>query len=282
MLLGHRRVRLRGNPTAVLRSVILGARHLRHNGAAVTEYPEASWNFVPFPAQKGPPYAADNLATVNDHSFLLDPRFRAASEEALERWRLGTRDISWRLHTFLWAMETALRLHPQGALVELGTGHGFMAAGACRWLEWGGTTLTQRREFWLFDSFEPELPFESPASQPRRFYYADGDEEVRAYFRRFHGIRVVTGVLPKALDDLEATSVAFVHVDLNHATAEVESLDRLSGRLLPGAIILFDDSGNPGCRRQLDAHRDWAARRDAPFLQLPTGQGLIALPASAP
>ena len=278
MLRGHRRLRLRGGPGAALRRTILGTRALRHNDTALADYPETVWDVVAFPAHKGPPYVADNLASVNAHTFLEDPRFQAAAEAAGERWKLGTRDIRWRLHTFLWAIESAMRAHPEGALVELGTGNGYMTAGACSWLEWGSSELTQGRSLWLVDSFAAERPDESLGASPRRFYYADGDAEVREHFARFGGVNVVTGWLPDATDAIDAESIAFVHVDLNHAETEVASLDRLSARPRSGAIILFDDSGKPGCEDQLRAHCDWSAARSAPLLQLATGQGLCILP----
>lgn len=278
MLSGHRRLRLSGGPLSLLRRAVLRSGLLRHNNTPLSEYPETDWDIVAFPAQKGPPYVADNLATVNSHAFLDDARFRAAASAAEERWTLGTRDIRWRLHTFLWAVETALRLHDEGAFVELGTGNGFMAAGACRWLDWGSDGLAKDRSLWLVDSFASERPDEHGRTAPRRFFYADGDVEVREYFARFTGVRVVTGWLPDAVDAILAESIAFVHVDLNLAASEVASLDRLAPRLRPRAVVLFDDSGNPGCGDQLEAHRAWADARSAPFLQLASGQGLCILP----
>jgi hypothetical protein len=250
-----------------------------HNGTRLRDYPEELWDFVPFPAQKGEPYVADNLATVNDHSFREESRFIAAHEAASSRWELGTRDIRWRLHVFLWAVETALRTHPNAALVELGTGNGYMAAGACDYFDWGETALTADRSLWLIDSFETKRRDEAPQGGPRRFFYADGDDEVRTHFARYRGVKVVRGWLPEVIDVTPIDErVCFVHVDLNSANAEVSSLERLGSRLLGGAIVVFDDSGNPGCKDQLLAHREWALSRSASFLQLPSGQGLAVLP----
>ncbi len=274
----YRRMRLVGSPLAALRRALLGARALGHNGIDLGAYPEDQWNFVPFPAQKGPPYVADNLATVNNHSFLHEPRFAAAYEAASSRWSLGTRDIRWRLHTLLWAAQTALSTHPDGALIELGTGNGFMAAGACSWLDWGSSPLTVDRELWLVDSFAPTRPDEDESTTARRFYYADGDVEVRGYFARYQGVHILKGWLPGAVGRIDARTVAFVHVDLNDAGAEIESLEALRPRFRPGTIVLFDDSGNPGCEEQFAAHMAWAAQRKAAFLLLPSGQGLSIVP----
>lgn len=275
---GHRRLRLSGTPLAVVRRLLIGTSSLRHNGTQLHDYPELYWDLVAFPAQKGAPYVADNLATVNAHAFLEDPRFVAAEREASGRWSTGRRDIRWRLHTLLWAVETALRLHPDGDLVELGTGHGYMAAGTCNWLAWGENPLTIDRRFWLVDSFTMERPDEAGEQVAPRHYYADGDAEVRAYFAQYPGVCVVTGWLPEATDEICSQRLAFVHVDLNHADSEIASLDRLFPRMLSGAVVLFDDSGNPGCDVQLEGHRDWAVAHGAPFLMLATGQGLCILP----
>ena len=278
MLSGHRRVRLKGTPLAALRRFVIGASTLRHNETPVLDYPERDWDLVAFPAQKGAPYVADNLATVNAHDFLADPGFISAERAASARWTSGTRDIRWRLHTFLWAVETALRIHPEGDLVELGTGNGFMAAGACSRFGWGTDALTRGRGLWLIDTFTMERPDEEAGSVQRRHYYADGDEDVRDHFGRYPGAHVLTGLLPDVADEVASARLAFVHVDLNHAASEIASLNRLASRMLPGALVLFDDSGNPGCAEQLEAHRTWAGSYGASFLLLPTGQGFCIVP----
>jgi O-methyltransferase len=273
------RIQLWGSPLAAARRWLIGAKDLTHNGTRLRDYPEEHWDFVPFPAQKGEPYVADNLGTVNDHSFLVESRFIAAHKAASSRWALGTRDIRWRLHVFLWAVETALRTHPDAALVELGTGNGYMAAGACDYFDWGQTALTAGRSLWLIDSFEAKRRDETAEVGPRRFFYADGDDDVRTYFAKYRGVTVVRGWLPEVIDVTPIEEqVCFVHVDLNSAEAEVGSLERLGPRLVGGSIVLLDDSGNPGCADQLLAHREWALSRSASFLHLPSGQGLAVLP----
>lgn len=246
---------------------------LRHNGSRLVDYPEREWFPAVFPASKGVPFDADNLATVNAHDFLGDATFLRARRAAEQRWPGGSRDISWRLHTFLWAASTALAVHPGGSLVELGTGRGFMAAGLCEALDWGGPGASKGRTLHLIDTFHPRLPHEPPGTADR-FYYADGADEVREHFSVYPGVEVHAGLLPDALADVGSSEICFIHVDLNHAEAEIASLDALSPRLRPGAFILFDDSGNPGCTDQLAAHDRWASDHGTTLLRLPTGQGL--------
>ena len=65
---------------------LMGSPLLAHNGVPIDEYPERDWNLVCFPAQKGRPFDADNLATVMGHTFLGDPAFIAARRAAEARW----------------------------------------------------------------------------------------------------------------------------------------------------------------------------------------------------
>ena len=247
----------------------LGGAIARHNGARIEDYPDDRWTLVPFPSAKGQPFNADNLATVNDHSFLQDPRFVRTRAAAESRWPDGNRDISWRLHVTLWAVDLALRLRPSCDLLEVGVGSGYMAAGICDWfgfdLDEGSAQGRCPERFTLINRFtNPE----------GHFFYAEGDQEVRQYFSRFSQVQVIKGDLPAALDDVRLSSVGFLHVDLNSAEAEAATLHRAEESLVSPCVVLFDDSGNPFCADQLEVHRRFAARWGAALLQLPTGQAL--------
>lgn len=237
---------------------------LDHNGVHPLDYPESGWFLVPFPASKGIPFNSDNLATVNDYSFTEDHNFQALQSVAKSRWKEGTRDISWRLHVFLWAIETATTRSPESDIVELGTGQGFMAAASCQRIAQLGAFSGR---FFLFDTFERE--------DQSLFYYSDDVEEVRSYFERFDFVRVIEGRLPASLRLADPKRISFLHVDLNSASAEDASLDEISPLLEEGALVLFDDAGNPGCQDQLDVAKNFAGSRKRPLLQLPTGQALL-------
>lgn len=117
---------------------------LAHNGENVKNYNARSWYLAPFPADKGVPYVADNLATANNSSFRFDPEFISALTSAKSRWGGGTqRDISWRLHVAIFAARLGLATAGRGdCVLELGTGRGFMAAGIMESL--GPTSLSDR------------------------------------------------------------------------------------------------------------------------------------------
>jgi hypothetical protein len=76
------------NQIVVLIGVLYGRaiNILKHNGVNILNYPEKSWSLVPFPNQKGDVFNADNLATVNRHTFVSDPKFLAAKYAGESRW----------------------------------------------------------------------------------------------------------------------------------------------------------------------------------------------------
>lgn len=99
---------------------------LEHNGVNIEEYPDDTWKLVPFTSQKGSVYNADNLATTNRHCFLLDEEFKKYLDLSEARWpESRKRDISWRLKTFIWAVDYALdAFGDEYAFIECGTGQG--------------------------------------------------------------------------------------------------------------------------------------------------------------
>ena len=257
---------------------LLGDPSLVHNGESVDVYPEEEWYLAVFPAQKGRPFDADNLATVSASPFLQDPAFVTARSAAESRWSgHGMRAIPWRLHVALWTAMTAARQHPSGDLVELGTGRGYMAAAICRTEP---VRLSSRRLFLVdrFTTVEPSGTSPNVSGAPGPFFYTDDAAEVRRHFEQYPWVAVIEGDLPAAVEELPSTGLCWVHVDLNDSAIEVESLRRLRTRLLPGAFVLFDDTGNPGYEASAEAHRQFADEIGAPLLYLPTGQALLVVP----
>lgn len=280
-------VALRGNPIAWIRRRLIAKGLLTHNGENVTSYNSRRYYLAPFPVLKGTPYVADNLATVNTSTFRFEPSFLSAYEAAKSRWKNDSpgRDVAWRLHVAIFAARLGLaQANPGDCFLELGTGRGFMAAGICQALGQDGFS-PRGVTFFLMDSFEPGLQGEnasawrtgaiSGSEGDRPWYYADGPDEVAAYFASVSAVRVIQGRLPETLALTGHSTVAFAHVDLNSAHSEAESLEAMRPRLRRGSVLLFDDSTNPGCEAQLDVHRRFATSVGSQLLELPTGQSLL-------
>lgn len=254
---------------------------LTHNGNFIDDYPETHWYLVPFPKQKGIPYNSDNLATVNRHKFLEDDKFLETLHISEKRWGTNgiqaVRDISWRLHTTLWAVSLSLKdIDIENEIfIECGTGKGYMAAGICHYFNWDKL----KPVFFLIDSFKSTMP-EVDGSQvdtgKKLFVYADGDEEVRKYFSKYSRVEVIKGMIPSILNALpDDKTIKFLHLDLNSHIAEKHALDNLVGKLKTGSVILFDDYGGMGGALQAEIHELFAVKYNKSLLCIPTGQAII-------
>jgi predicted O-methyltransferase YrrM len=109
--------------------------------------------------------------------------------------------------------------------------------------------------------------------------YSDDVEAVRGNFSEWSKVEIIQGELPgSALKYLaNGPSIAFLHVDLNHKTAEISTLEAMWPRLSPGAIILLDDYANKGRDEQWHAHQRFFQNRNLCILTLASGQGLVVV-----
>lgn len=246
----------------------LGNSLLKHNGLSISDYADSRWKLVPFPEKKGDIFNADNLATVNSAAFLRQTEYQSAKTHADSRWTTGYRDVSWRLHVALWVASSALILRRSCSFLELGVGKGYMAAGICDYLK-NRSHLAHPQRFTLVDSF---------LSNPDElFFYSTDFEEVAQYFSKYPFVEVVKGEVPEILDSCELSEVGFCHIDMNDAESELKALSVLRERIAGPCFLLFDDTGNPGCERQLEAHQSFANDVGSDLMLLPTGQALCVL-----
>jgi O-methyltransferase len=237
------------------------------------------------PADHQTIFWGDRLLTLDKaQGFLQDQKFKACFEairgsHVYDQYQQN-QTIAWRLHTLVWAARCAV-VHP-GDFVECGVFKGDMAWVVATML---GDALADRT-FYLYDSFQgfaPELT--KPEDYPdnpnfpdfaNRAYQEPGlFEAVSLRFKQIPSVRIVRGFLPETLDDTIPERIAFLHVDLNSAAAEIAVLERLFDRVVPGGPIVFDDYGWHQFRAQREAEDRFMAERGYAILELPTGQGLV-------
>ncbi len=100
-------------------------------------------------------------------------------------------------------------------------------------------------------------------------------EQVKDRFSDFSNVTVTQGKVPDVLRQVAPEKIAFMHLDMNNAEAEVGALDVLFERMVPGAILILDDYGWMGYRDQKTAEDAWFAERGYQVLEMPTGQGMV-------
>jgi hypothetical protein len=207
-------------------------------------------------------FASDNLIAFGRNlGFLNDERLiQSWNKHAKAQHEIG---ILWRTATLVWALKQALR--SEGDIVECGC-----YAGTTAHILMDTVDVSDRRVF-LYDLFEHDASMahnSMPELGPGLF------EKVTARFADRPNVQVIRGFVPESFSQGVPDKVAFAHIDMNNAPAEIGALDALESRFVPGAMILLDDFGALPYRPQHIAETEWFAKRGISVLELPTSQGL--------
>ena len=205
-------------------------------------------------------------------SFLDDPEFVRAIEAndmiGNEKSRI------WRLHTLVWVARSAAKL--PGDFVECGVFLGYSAGVVAGVLDFN----TVDKTFYLYDTFEGLSERYSSDGEretaPNEVFAAAGlYEAVTKRFAAFANVRVIKGVVPDVLHQACPDEVAYLHLDMNAAKAEIGALEVLFDKMVPGGFLVLDDFGHSRHRNQFTEERAWFKTRGHEALELPTGQGLL-------
>lgn len=237
------------------------------------------------PADHHSYFWGDRMLTIDKSAgFMEDPRFSELFHKIHGAHKYdqygGHQTISWRLHVLTWAMEHAKRKE-KGDFVELGVFQGDMS-----FFIWNYCDLENSdRQYYLYDSFEGIDPEKVAEGEYKRLgdylsfanniYSRDGlFETVRKRFEKYSNIHLVKGFLPGAFEQAIPEAISFLHIDLNSAQAEIESLEILFPRIINGGVIVLDDYGWLVFDKQKTFHDNFFHARGVKVLELPTGQGL--------
>jgi hypothetical protein len=222
-------------------------------------------------------FAGDMLiALAKNMGFMEDPRFVAAVDAQQPNPQEAS--LLWRLHVLCWCARNALRL--EGDFVECGVFRGFMTAVAARYLDFGASA----RRWYLYDTFEgiPAPHLDSGHVSPPEYQESGLHDFVVRRFAAYPNIEVHRGRVPEVLADSAPRRIAFLHLDMNSSKAEIGALEALYERLVPGAYLLLDDYGWYSYRDQKIAEDAFFERHGSQVLEMPTGQGLLIKPGTAP
>ncbi len=129
------------------------------------------------------------------------------------------------------------------------------------------------KDFWLYDLFEHEewmlhhgMPEHGPELESR----------VRQKFQSYPQVKIFKGLIPDVFEGQSPEAIAYLHIDLNEAPAEIAALDALFERVVPGGIVILDDYEWSGIYRpQKLAEDPWFEARQYRVFPLPTGQGIV-------
>ena len=187
--------------------------------------------------------------------------------------RIASREVNYpglhfRVHQILWATQNSFKL--EGDFIECGTGRGMMMSAALQSLEnWN----TSNKKLYLYDTFQPFGIDPETGRNDKRFgvrdTYAKSLSDVEANFSEWKNINFVVGFVPDSLQLVGIERVAFLHIDLNNAVAEVGALRYFWPKIVRGGIIVLNDYA-----QVLEQNQAMAALSiELGFLILTTGTG---------
>jgi hypothetical protein len=221
-------------------------------------------------------YCQDGLLSVHATGYDSDQRFLAAYEKGRSTGSWGESQVHWRAYVACWAGLHALKLGA-GDFVEAGSNRGGTALTMVDYL---GSKAFSGRRFYLMDTFSGmdfslltagELQKFRMTGQPYKECY----EEVKSTFSPYPFVTLIRGAIPGTLSQVNPERVVFLHIDMNSAKPEVAAMEYFWDRLVPGAVVLFDDYGWMESREQKAALDEFASSRSTKILAMPTGQGLL-------
>ncbi len=211
-------------------------------------------------------FASDSMIVWNRNlSFLRDPFFRGLVDN--KEASIKERGIIWRTYLLEYFADAASAV--PGDFLEVGCYSGYTASVLTQRIDFSGL----EKQYLLFDLFEwkegdTHIELEAHA-------LSDLFELVQKKFDNNPAVSVIRGRVPEILADTLPETIAFAHIDLNHAVAEASALELIYPRLSPGGVIMLDDYGWWRLSDQkiaVDAVLEGLAARIA---ELPTGQGLL-------
>ncbi len=208
----------------------------------------------------------DNFLTWGKNiSMLDDQHFVQAWESNVEC--AADETIGWRRYVLACAAHHCVQL--EGDFVECGAYTGVGIKTVMDYL--GGTQFP--KTFWGFDAFEHSasmLNHAMPEHGPELY------DRVKNKFKAYPQVKIVKGLIPDVFKSGCPGRIAYLHIDMNQATAEVAALDTLFEKIVPGGILILDDYEWAGIYRdQKIAEDQWLQERGYRVIPLPTGQGLV-------
>lgn len=213
----------------------------------------------------GGSHFADNLLTWGRNlSMLDDAPFVAAWQGNLETD--ADRSILWRRYVLACAGYHCL--HLDGDFVECGA---YTGVGIKTVVDYLGGPLFPRT-FWGYDAFQHDPGM---ANHAMPAHGAGLFQRVQGKFADYPQVKLIQGLLPQSLAGQSPERIAYLHLDLNQAAAELAVLEALFPRMVPGAVLILDDYEWTGYRKQKLAEDQWFQDRQYRVMPLPTGQGLI-------
>jgi len=221
-------------------------------------------------------FCDDGLATNHVCDFMHDEEFMRSYNEGTKKNELETHptEVYYRAYILTYFAQHCISL--EGDFVELGAGKGIMSKIIVENSNFGKI----EKKLFLFDTFEgvpKKLGNLKEAKNIKELnklqYNYDYYEFVKEKFSMYSNVELIKGILPESIKKISLKKISFLHIDLNNAYSEIESIKILYDKLVIGACVILDDyCYDELFREQKNAWDDFIKTKNKKILSLPTGQ----------
>lgn len=204
----------------------------------------------------------DLFLTANYMNFLNEGSFDLNFNLALDGTPKNLRDnflsIKYRAHITNWCANQLNDI--EGDFVELGVWYGILSK----------TILLnndlKNRKFYLVDPWANKL---------NKKYRKDIYNEVVSRFSEFSNVVLIRGYAPEAIKRISSKKIAFLMIDMNSITPEIESLKQLWPLIPTGGIVYFDDYGHMNCVDLRNEINLFFENKKEKILIFPSGNAIV-------
>ena len=106
--------------------------------------------------------------------------------------------------------------------------------------------------------------------------YEECYEDVLKTFAPFPNARIIRGLVPSTLSQVESEQICYLSIDMNNPEPEISALRFFWPRLVHGAVVLLDDYAySESYRPSKTAIDALGIAMRFQVLTMPTGQGVI-------
>ena len=224
-------------------------------------------------------YNEDSLATNAITDFLDDKKFLANYKKAAHGTNIK---IMYRAYNLNYFAEYALNLFKkkEGCFIELGVHKAVLSKFLVL-----NNKFKKNLTFYLFDTYKG-IPMKNIIEKDqthikflnKNIYSIDSFDFVKKKFKKYPFVKLIRGNLPYSLKNknINLKNIQFLHIDLNNAYPEIESIKILYKNILPGAPVILDDyCFSKDYLTQKKCWDKFAKEKKFKILSLPTGQGVF-------
>ena len=214
-------------------------------------------------------YFGDQFCTFHNSDFIHEKNFKNSYKYSTLITKLKP-NIHYRIHQLAWAAQNSLNL--KGDFFELGSGRGFSMLAVLNYIKWN----RYNKKLYLFDTFSSYKIDEFGNRLNRKSdYYATSFKNIKKNFSKFKNIYFEKGDVFQTLNKYVDKKIAFLHIDLNYAEAEIYSLKLLWNSIVKNGFIILDDYAYRGRERQYKHLNILSKKLNFNILSTLAGQGII-------